>query len=127
MTLYSIISYYNPGICRSDPYTLNYYFKEENENEPIIGVLVNHISTISKLLKAEPEGVRIIYSHLFDNNQDNENSIDTQYGASTRMLGSGRIKLVEIVDKLIRLYSRRINTALIESKLIPRILVILRI
>ena len=50
LTLHSIVGYYNPGIRRHDPYSSAPIIAEENENDPILGVLVKHISTIANLL-----------------------------------------------------------------------------
>ena len=58
-------------------------------------------------------------SNVFDKSE----SVSTQYDGSVRSLGSGRIKLIDIIEKMVRLYSKRVYNALIKSKLIARSIV----
>lgn len=47
----------------------------------------------------------------------------TQFGTSIRPLGSTKLKIIEILEKIVRLSSRKINKAIIEHRLFRRIMV----
>lgn len=49
--------------------------------------------------------------------------LPTQFGASIRPLGPVKIKLIKLLAGLISLYSRRINKAIVDSKLFMKIMV----
>lgn len=94
--LYSIICVYMPMGYTPDPLGIEEptYDEEKLKEDPIIKHTLEGLETFAEILKRDPE----------------EENIKTSYGASVKPLGSGRLRILDIIERVIRIKSRYIYT-----------------
>jgi hypothetical protein len=111
LALYSIIAFYNPfpNGRKQDPMLPGYnpdLEQQQLEKDPIINVTCESLDILSRALKAG----------------STEETHPTPFGSHVRPLGSGKLRVIDIVDRVIRLDCKKINKRIHDEGLISIIL-----
>lgn len=90
--LAGLIQYYTPDATNLGPLEPNGHGVSgaSNEKEKAIQVIVNNMETFQKILERNP-------------NDGSENIIDTVFGKKVQLIGSWRLRVMDIIQKLILL------------------------
>jgi len=102
--LYFIVEYLNPYRPVRNM-SLSYKLQRQSrdtENEPLIDCISKNIATFAQILS----------------NQTSQEGVKTAFGTSAKLLGSGRLRMIELIDRILKMNSRRIIQRVCETNLI---------
>jgi len=102
--LYFIVEYLNPYRPVRNM-SLSYKLQRQSrdiENEPLIESIARNIGSFAQILstKSSQEGVK------------------TAFGTNARLLGSGRLRMIELIDRILKMNSRRVMQRVCETGLV---------
>lgn len=72
------------------------------ENEPLIDCISKNIATFAQILS----------------NKTSQEGVKTAFGTNVRLLGSGRLRMIELIDRILKMNSRRIIQRVCETGLV---------
>jgi len=102
--LYFIVEYLNPYRPVRNM-SLSYKLQRQSrdvENEPLIDCISKNIATFAQILS----------------NKTSQEGVKTAFGTNVKLLGSGRLRMIELIDRILKMNSRRIIQRVCETNLI---------
>jgi hypothetical protein len=106
--IYSLISFYTPYGYHFDPHSGEEPKIDENKvnQDPVLAILMQQFPLFTEILS-----------------RDDPEEIQTSFGAKTKLLGSAKLRVIELVHRMVRVKSSKLHQKLYNSKLLNLITV----